>query len=317
MEHGKTPTGALWALLASLIFSVNDTLIKFLSDGYALHQIVFTRSLTGVLLLMIVIIPLSGGYGALRTQRLGLHLVRALFVVAANLFFYMALADLPLAIVVAIFFIAPFLITIFSVIFLGETVGKWRWLAVVVGLIGVLLIVRPGTDAFTLTSILPALAALCYASFHILTRKIGQTETLMSLTFYVPLVFLVVTTVIGLTLGQGGFAGDGHRSVEFLLRAWQWPSWADLSLMVFIGIGVTVGGAAISQAYRVAEAALVAPFEYTSLVYATILGYLLFAEWPDLYEWFGMSLVLISGLVTVWRERVNARPRVAPPNSPR
>jgi drug/metabolite transporter (DMT)-like permease len=71
MEHRKTPTGALWALLASLIFSVNDTLIKFLSDGYALHQIVFTRSLTGVLLLMIVIIPLSGGYGALRTQRLG------------------------------------------------------------------------------------------------------------------------------------------------------------------------------------------------------------------------------------------------------
>ena len=86
--------------------------------------------------------------------------------------------------------------------------------------------------------------------------------------------------------------------------------------MVFIGIGVTVGGAAISQAYRVAEAALVAPFEYTSLIYATLLGYLLFAEWPDLYEWSGMSLVLISGLVTVWREQVNERPRVAPPNSP-
>ena len=80
MEHRKTPIGALWALLASLIFSVNDMLIKLLSDGYALHQIVFTRSLTGVLLLMIVIIPFSGGYGALRTQRLGLHLVRALFV---------------------------------------------------------------------------------------------------------------------------------------------------------------------------------------------------------------------------------------------
>lgn len=317
MGQTKTPIGALWALLASLTFSVNDMLIKFLSDGYALHQIVFTRSLTGVLLLMIVIVPLTGGYGALRTQKLGLHLIRALFVVAANLFFYMALADLPLAIVVAIFFIAPFLITIFSVVFLGEAVGKWRWLAVVVGLIGVLLIVRPGTEAFTLTTILPALAALCYAAFHILTRKIGQTETLISLTFYVPLVFLAVTTVIGLTLGQGGFAGGGHPSVEFLLRAWQWPSWADLSIMVFIGVGVTVGGAAISQAYRVAEAALVAPFEYTGLIYATAFGYLLFAEWPDSYEWAGMSLVLISGLVTVWRERVNARPRVAPPNSPR
>ena len=317
MGQTKTPLGALWALLASLTFSVNDTLIKFLSDGYALHQIVFTRSLTGVLLLMIVIIPLTGGYGALRTQRFGMHLIRAFFVVAANLFFYMALADLPLAIVVAIFFVAPFLITIFSVIFLGESVGKWRWLAVVVGLIGVLLIVRPGTEAFTLTTILPVLAALCYAAFHILTRKIGQTESLLSLTFYVPLVFLAVTTVIGLTLGQGSFSGDGHRSVEFLLRAWHWPSWADLSIMVFIGIGVTVGGAAISQAYRVAEAALVAPFEYTGLIYATAFGYLLFAEWPEFYEWIGMSLILVSGLVTVWRERVNADPRVAPPNSPR
>ena len=317
MNQGKTPIGALWALLASLIFSVNDMLIKFLSDGYALHQVVFTRSLTGVLLLLIVIIPLTGGFGQLRTNRIGLHLLRALFVVAANLFFYMALADLPLATVVSIFFIAPFLITIFSVIFLGETVGKWRWIAVVVGLAGVMLIVRPGTDAFTYTAILPALAALCYASFHVLTRKIGVTENLMTLTFYVPVVFLVVTTVIGLSLGHGGFAGDGHRSFEFLVRAWHWPSWEDLGVMVFIGVGVTVGGAAISQAYRVAEAALVAPFEYTSLIYATLFGYLIFSEWPDALEWAGMSLVLASSLVMVWREAVNAKPRLAPPNSPR
>ena len=317
MNQGKTPIGALWALLASLIFSVNDMLIKFLSDGYALHQVVFTRSLTGVLLLLIVIIPLTGGFGQLRTNWIGLHLLRALFVVAANLFFYMALADLPLATVVSIFFIAPFLITIFSVIFLGETVGKWRWIAVVVGLAGVMLIVRPGTDAFTYTAILPAVAALCYASFHVLTRKIGVTENLMTLTFYVPVVFLVVTTVIGLSLGHGGFARDGHRSFEFLVRAWHWPSWEDLSVMVFIGVGVTVGGAAISQAYRVAEAALVAPFEYTSLIYATLFGYLIFSEWPDALEWAGMSLVLASGLVMVWREAVNAKPRLAPPNSPR
>ena len=173
MGQTKTPIGALWALLASLTFSVNDMLIKFLSDGYALHQIVFTRSLTGVLLLMIVIVPLTGGYGALRTQKLGLHLIRALFVVAANLFFYMALADLPLAIVVAIFFIAPFLITIFSVIFLGETVGKWRWLAVVVGLVGVLLTVRPGQDGFNLAKIVHAWAARVYSAVTIFHRALG------------------------------------------------------------------------------------------------------------------------------------------------
>ena len=317
MKQFKTSFGALWALLASLIFSINDTLIKFLSDDYALHQIVFTRSLIAVLVMLVIVIPIAGGFSKLKTKRPGLHLLRALFVVAANLFFYMALADLPLATVVSIFFIAPFLITIFSVVFLNEKVGAWRWTAIFVGLLGVLLIVRPGTDAFTLISILPAMAALCYALFHILTRKIGPGENLITLTFYVPLVFLIVTVLIGLLVGHGQFSGGGHRSVEFLVRAWKWPAWFDLGIMVVIGLGVAIGGAAISQAYRVAEAAFVAPFEYTSLIYATAFGYLLFAEWPNLYGWSGMGLVLISGLVMVWREAVNVQPRVAPPNSPR
>ena len=156
MKQFKTSFGALWALLASLIFSINDMLIKFLSDDYALHQIVFTRSLIAVLVMLVIVIPIAGGFSKLKTKRLGLHLLRALFVVAANLFFYMALADLPLATVVSIFFIAPFLITIFSVVFLNEKVGAWRWTTIFVGLLGVLLIVRPGTDAFTLISILPA-----------------------------------------------------------------------------------------------------------------------------------------------------------------
>ncbi|MGB0798274.1 MAG: DMT family transporter [Planktomarina sp.] len=309
--------GAPWALLAAFVFSVNDMLIKFLSDGYALHQIVFTRSLVGVLLLTFVVIPLAGGFRHLRTRRLGLHVVRAFFVVGANLFFYMALADLPLASVVGIFFVAPFLITIFSVIFLGETVGPWRWFAIGAGLLGVLMIVRPGSDAFSLISLLPLLAASCYAAFHIMTRKIGPEEHILSLTFYVPVVFLCVTTVVGLTVGHGGYAGTGNASLEFLLRAWTWPNLWDLSIMVLIGVGVTAGGAAISQAYRVADAALIAPFEYTALIYAATFGFVLFGEWPDTWAWAGIALVLGSGLVMVWREAVNARVRVAPPNSPR
>ena len=316
MNEIKFPSGALWALLAALIFSINDMLVKFLSDDYALHQIVFTRSLISVLLLLVVI-PLAGGYALLHTRRLKLHLVRAFFVVGANLFFFTALADLPLATVVSIFFIAPFLITIFSVTFLGEVVGVWRWFAVIVGLIGVMLVVRPGTEAFTFTAILPVLSAICYASFHVLTRKLGVDENLLTLTFYVPVVFLIVATVIGLAVGHGNFSGGGHPSLEFLVRPWRWPTWLDLGVMVFIGVGITIGGAAISQAYRVAEAALVAPFEYTALIYATLFGYLIFSELPDNFGWAGMSLVLVSGLVMVWREAVNARPRVAPLNSPR
>ena len=122
MTEPKSSTGPAWALLAALIFSINDMLVKFLADDYALHQVVFTRSVVCLLILLVVVIPLAGGFRQLRTKQLKLHMVRALFVVAANLFFFTALADLPLATVVSIFFIAPFLITIFSVIFLDEVV---------------------------------------------------------------------------------------------------------------------------------------------------------------------------------------------------
>ena len=185
--------------------------------------------------------------------------------------------------------------------------GIWRWGAILVGFAGVMLIVRPGTDAFNITTVLPAAAATCYAAFHIMTRKIGAGETLQSLTFYTPLVFLVIATVIGLAFGNGWMSGFGHSSVEFLFRPWVWPNAWDLGIMVFIGLGVTAGGAAISQAYRVAEAAMIAPFEYVSLVYATAFGWFLFSEWPDQWAWAGMTIVLASGLVIVWREAVNKR----------
>jgi drug/metabolite transporter (DMT)-like permease len=316
MDQPKSFTGPAWALFAAFIFSINDMLVKFLADDYALHQVVFTRSIVSLLILLVVVVPLAGGYKQLRTKRLKLHMVRALFVVAANLFFFTALADLPLATVVSIFFVAPFLITIFSVIFLGEVVGAWRWIAILVGLTGVLFVVRPGTEEFNITVILPILAAICYAAFHILTRKLGPDENLLTLTFYTPVAMLIVSTIIGLSVGHGNFSGSGYRSLEFLVRPWQWPTGIDFGIMAFIGIGITVAGAAIAQAYRVAEAALVAPFEYTALIYAAILGYLLFAVWPDIFGWIGMSLVLGSGLVIVWRETVNTHPRVVSLNSP-
>ena len=214
MDQTKTPTGALWALLASLIFSVNDMLIKFLSDGYALHQVVFTRSLTGVLVLLIVVILWRAALDSCAPTGLDCTCCGPYLLWLPTCFsiwpWRFAFGDCGVN-----FLYRTVLITIFSVVFLGETVGKWRWIAVAVGLAGVMLIVRPGTEAFTYTAIFPALAALCYASFHVLTRKIGATENLMTLTFYVPVVFLVVTSVVGFSLGHGGFSGDGHRSLSF------------------------------------------------------------------------------------------------------
>jgi len=308
--------GAGFALFATMLFSINDSLIKFLAGDYALHQVVFVRSVAGIALLGLVIIPLRGGFAEIRTRRLKLHIFRGLCVVWANLFFYMALAELKLAEVVGIFFVAPFLITIGSVVFLKEQVGPQRWAAVAIGFLGVLFIVKPGTDAFRAVAILPVLAAIGYAAFHIMTRRLAQSETIVSLTFYPPLVFVVISAIIGLALGHGAYAqGDG--ALGFVTRAWAWPTVGDFAVMVLIGVGVTFGGASISQAYRTSEAAMIAPFEYLAMIFAALFGWVFFDEWPDPWAWAGIALILASGIFMIWREAVNAQPRVAPPNAPR
>ena len=294
--------GAAWALLAVLCFSTNDAFIKFLSGDYPLHQVVLLRSFVGLAVLMAVVVPLSGGYGALRTRRPGMHLVRGLCVVFANMCFFLGLAALPLAEAVAVFFVAPLLVALASVVFLGETVGPRRWAAIAVGLVGVVVVLRPGTEAFRPAALLPLCAACGYTGLHILTRRIGATETAPMLAVSIQVVFLASSGAIGLALGHGGFAGSGHPSLEFLLRAWHWPEPADLGIMAGVGAASAVGGYAIGQAYRLSEAALVAPVEYAALPLALFWGIAVFGEWPDTPALLGIGLILLAGLVLVWRE---------------
>jgi len=185
--------GAASSIIAVICFSINDVAIKFLSGNYALHQVVLFRSIIGLFFLLFFILPFSGGWKALSTKRLGIHLLRGCCVVFANMSFFLGLAALPLAEGVAIFFISPMVITIFSVIFLKETVGSRRWLAIILGLIGVIIMVRPGTEAFQFAAILPLMAAVGYATLHMLTRYIGRTESAATMSFYIQITFIRVS----------------------------------------------------------------------------------------------------------------------------
>jgi drug/metabolite transporter (DMT)-like permease len=293
----------LFALIAVTLFSINDVSMKFLSGGYALHQLVLLRSLVGIFIVVAIMVPLSGGFHLLRTSRLGMHVLRALCVIVANMAFFLGLAALPLADAVAIFFVAPFLISIFSVIFLGETVGPRRWAAIGIGMIGVLIVLRPGSSAFQLASLFPLIGAAGYAGLHIFTRHLRDTENAVNMTFYIQVVFIVLTAILGLTIGDGKYDIFGGASSTFLLRAWEWPAQADILIIVFLGIFASVGGYFISQAYRLGEASLIAPFEYLALPLSILWGYLIFGEWPTPTAMFGIGLILASGLYTVWRER--------------
>ncbi len=300
--ENPTRLGAVCAMLAVTLFAVNDTTIKFLSGDYALHEVVLFRSSLGLLVASILIFPFAGGWRVLRTRRLGLHILRGLLVVVANMTFFLGLAVLPLADAVAIFFVSPLLITVFSVIFLRERVGPRRWGAVIVGFIGVLIMLRPGSDSFQTASILPVLAAGAYAGLHMMTRFIGKTESAATMTVYIQLTFIVVCLLMGLAVGDGRFGDQENASLAFLLRAWVWPAPGDWTLFMAIGFATGVGGFFISQAYRVAEAAVVAPFEYLALPLSVIAGYLIFDEVPDALSWLGITLILGAGLFIIWRE---------------
>lgn len=312
MTRSPALVGALSATLAVTAFSVNDMAIKFLSDGYSLHEIVLIRSLIGLAFLLAVFLPLSGGLPTLRTNRLGLHLLRGAFVVFSNMTFFLGLAALPLAEGVAIFFVSPLIITVFSVAFLGETVGPRRWAAIALGLIGVVIVLRPGTEAFRPAALLPIAAAFGYAGMHMLTRHIGRTESTVALSFYIQVTFILVAAGFGLAVGDGRLAGSADPSLAFLFRAWSWPPLSDLPILAAIGIASALGGYFISHAYRISEAALVAPFEYLALPLSVLWGIAIFNEWPDGTALAGIILILGSGLYMIWRE-AQTRRAAAPP----
>jgi len=294
--------GILSVLAAWLTFSLNDVGIKFLSGDYALHQITLVRTVVGIFITLIIIMPLDGGWSNIRTKHPYLNLARGLCVVMSNMTFYLGLATLGLSESMAIFFVAPLFITVMSVVFLGEYVGPRRWFAVIVGLIGVLIMMRLGTDAFRAVTVLPLLSGFFYASLQILTRKTGANDKASTMSFYIQITFICISLVLGLTISDGSLLQPDYPSLDFLLRAWAWPDRGDFLIMVLLGVLTSIGGFLITHAYRVAEATVLAPFEYMALVYSLIWSALIWQIFPNSTDWIGIALIVGSGLYIWWRE---------------
>ncbi|MCL4187501.1 MAG: DMT family transporter [Rhodobacteraceae bacterium] len=299
--------GILCVLAGSFCFSVNDMGVKLLSGDYALHQLVMLRGLVAIAVALAVFVPLDGGFASLRTRRPGAHLLRGILIVFSNACFFLALATMPLADTLAMFFIMPLLITALSVPLLGEKVGIRRWAAVAAGLAGVIVMLRPGGEAFRPEALLPLCAATAYAVTSIVTRRIGGTERASAMTVYIQLAFIVVSAALGLVVGDGRFAGQGGVTLDFLLRAWVVPPPADLAVVAALGIASACGGWLIAQGYRICEAGLAAPFEYVALPLAILWGATVFGDWPDRFAWIGMFLIVGSGLYMLWREALRGR----------
>jgi drug/metabolite transporter (DMT)-like permease len=288
------------------VFSVQDLILKLLSGAYPLHQAMVLRSLTALPLLLLLV-HRDGGLCTLFTPNTRTMILRGGVMFLAYTSYYLALAALPMATTVALYFSAPLFITILSVVILKETVGPRRWVALFAGFAGVLIMVRPGGDLFDWAALLPVIAGLTYAISMISARRLGSSETAPALAFWGNGVFLVAAIAMSAVLGSGAWESDAHPSLAFLLRGWAMPTAFDLMLMMACGVIAAIGLTLLTQAYRVAESSVVTPFEYTGLIWSVIFGWIFWRDWPVLTDWIGIAIITGAGLYILWREARQTR----------
>lgn len=308
--------GIAFILMGILAISINDMLIKLLSGDYPLHQMVFVRSAIG-LCFSLILVQIEGGWHILRTDTPWLHTLRGVLIVISNMTFFSALAVLPLAEATALFFVAPLLIPLLSIPLLGEKVGPLRIGAVVVGLLGVVIMTRPwergdAREVSMLIYLLPVAAALTYALNQIMTRMLGVRSRASAMAIYIQLAFIVVSLGFWAAAGDGRHAeGLQNESLIFLLRAWVWPGGNDIWLFLGLGLNSAVVGYCLASAYRLADAATVAPFEYAGLPLAIFWGWMIWGDLPGPVVLTGITLILGAGLFVFLRERRRQRPLVS------
>jgi drug/metabolite transporter (DMT)-like permease len=284
------------------VFSIQDVILKLLSGSYPLSEAMTIRSLTAVPLLWLLVLA-DGGPGSLRTRHTGFLILRGLLNLTSYSGYYLALAALPMASCVALFFTAPLFIAGLSVVFLKERVDLSRWLAVIVGFLGVFIVMQPGSDVFDWASVLPVGAAFTYSLAQVIARRVGDSAGAAVMSFYSNGMFLAGALVMAALFGFDGDHEAVHRSLGFLLRDWAVPRMGDLLLLAGCGLVAAAAQPMLAQAYRIAPANVVAPFEYTAIVWAVLYGWLVWGQLPNGLAWAGIVLIMAAGLFVMRRER--------------
>ncbi len=294
--------GVRFLVLAMLIFSLQNIAVKWIGGDYSILEIVTFRSLIA-LPCTLLFYRYEGKRGLPTTQRHKLEYVRGVFLFLSYTTHFMGLAALLLADVEAIRFSAPLMITFLSVVLLGEKVGPRRWLALIVGFMGVLFIVRPGSATFNMGSIFILISVLFYALSVMITRKLQTTDSSATMAYYSSLVYLVAAFILAPLAIVVGEIPDAHPSIAFLFRAWAMPTLLDWVIMSGLGLVWAGGMYCMARAYSLALASVAAPFEYVSLPISVMWGFVIWQEIPTLTTLAGAFLTLFSGMYALYRER--------------
>lgn len=282
--------GILMIVLAMLLLPGIDAIAKGLSGSLPTGEIAWSRFFFQALILL----PFAVRSGQLWAGRLlWAYCVRGVLIAGTTLLFFASLRDLPLADAISIFFVEPLILTLLSATLLGERVGWRRILAVIIGFCGSLIVIRPSFEAFGATALLPVGAALLLAFYIVLTRWISRDSNAISMQFYAGLSGTIIMTA---ALGLGIVA-----EIEILDSVW--PTVNEWLLLATLGAIATTGHMLIVHAIRRIGAAMVAPFQYLEIIGATILGLVIFDDFPDATTLLGIAIIVGSGLFVFYRER--------------
>lgn len=275
--------GITLVVVATFLFAGHDALSKFLGGIYPIIMVVWARYLVHTLLMAGIFLP-KAGMAVLRTRRPLLQTLRALSLLSTSLLFTAGLQYLPLAEATSVNFLAPVLVTALSVPLLKERVTAGQWAAVVMGFVGVLVVVHPGGAMFTPAILFPLGSALGFCSYQLLTRVLAAHDSPTTSNFYAGLCNTLVLSAL----------------VPFF---WQVPQWQHALLMLALGGGGMTAHLLLTQAFRYAAPALLAPFSYCQIVFAGLLGVLIFGQVPDGMSLVGISVICLSGLGAAWMQR--------------
>ena len=301
-SKGNNIAGIAFIVLAMLVFSIQDIAVKWIGGDYSVIEIVVLRSVIA-LPATLVLFRIEGGRGRPTTKRHTLEFVRGFFYFLSFTSYMMALAAMPLAELATIRNAAPLIITLLSVVWLRENVDLRHWLALFVGFVGVLFIVKPGSATFNLGSIFALTAMLFYALNAMLTRKLRTSDSSATMAYYSSLVYLVASILLAPLPAVVGEMPGAHPSIAFLFRAWAMPGLLDLVIMSGLGLVWAVGMYFVARAYSTAQASVAAPFEYVALPISALWGFLFWQEVPTLATWIGALLTIGSGLYILRREQ--------------
>ncbi|MBL8628657.1 MAG: DMT family transporter [Rhodospirillaceae bacterium] len=287
------PLGIMLMILGMITMCITDAAGKWVVQDYHVAQLNFCRGFFA-LLILVPTARSEGGLTSLKTARPWAHGLRSVLLVSLAYTWFFGLSKLPLAEATAIGLCAPLCMTALSVVVLKEHVGKFRWGAVVLGFVGMLVIIRPGTEMFDPMFLLPVFSAVGYATYMLTNRILSRTESVTAITLYPQLAIMAVSAV-------------------WAPLVWQPLTWPAFAAMALTGLCAGIGHLLLTFAFRYAPPSVLAPFDYTALVWAALFGWLLFNQLPDQTAMAGMSLIVAAGLIIIYREAVAARRVVSVP----